>query len=154
MGSHDEGLVGNGHGLSGLAFPGLDEAFLRSAILLRATSRGYRKPGTGPPALGAMGGRRFAGEVSSVDPGDLEARSAQAHIEAVQALIAASGQFESLALTYEEAIADRVWEAVSRHRPVLSREMLSVPVPGARPVQVGLLIAGGATTAANLAPAG
>ncbi len=87
-----------------------------------------------------------------LDAGDLGgALSPAAHVEAIQSLVRASGQFDSLALAYEGAMADQVWEAVSRHRPVLSRETLSVPNPGAQPVQVGLLIAGGTTAATHMA---
>lgn len=81
-----------------------------------------------------------------VEPGALGAPlTSQEHREALRAFVEASRQCRSLALAYEGATADAVWEAVSPHRPVLAREMLEVPKPGSEPVRVGLLIAGAAT---------
>jgi len=76
--------------------------------------------------------------------------SAEAHLEALRAFVGAADRFGSMVLAYEGAIADRVWEAVAPFRPVLARESLTVPMPGAAPVEVGLLIAGAATVTGSM----
>jgi len=92
------------------------------------------------------------GKFPPVHPGELGAPlSAEAHLEALRTFVGAAGRFGSLALAYEGAIADRVWEAVAPHRPVLARETLTVPMPGAEPVEVGMLIAGAATVTGAMA---
>jgi hypothetical protein len=91
-------------------------------------------------------------EFPPVEHGELGAPlSVQEHREALRMLVEASGRFASLALAYEGSIADAVWAAVAPHRSVLARETLSVPMPGAEPVQVGLLIAGAAQAAGKTA---